>query len=470
MTFEWSKYQLAIFDNIANGTSKTTFIEATAGSSKTTSLLEGLNYIPRGKKSLLVAFNKKIADELKKRAPKSFEGEISTLHSLGLKSLGKTFRTKVNPERSMDIIKKIIGEDREKSELRYCLSRAVSMAKNTLSLTEKEIDNIIDDYDLDYPNEIFRDIFIKLVIKVMEECKASPEEIDFDSMIYLPNVLNVKVPKYDYVFLDEYQDVNFAQLELLKQTRSDNTRMFLFGDQMQNIYSFRAADPRNIIQMKQELNAHSLPLSISYRCPIKVVKEAQKFVKEMEWAPNAPEGIVEKITLNEMKKRAQPGCFIISRVNAPLIGLALHFIGQGIPANIQGRDLATNLQNLIKKSRVKNIDKFLMWLDNWSKKEIDRIKEKEGNPEQIMDKVECLKVLAEGCKDTKDLIANIKKIFSDDLSAKVILLGSTHALKGAEADQVFVLDWTYKYFNQEEKNIRFVAITRAKKELYLVSK
>lgn len=469
MTLKWSQYQLDIFDNVANVKSGHVFIEAKAGSSKTTSLLESLKHIPEGKKTLLCAFNTKIADELKTRAPK-FNGEIRTLHSLGYKALRDTFGTTFNAEKTTDIIQSIVGKGREKSELRYSLSQAVSLAQNSLSREYKEIDDLIDEYDISFPPEIFPDIFIKLVQKTLGAIEEDTQTADYNSMIYLPNIMKVKIKPWDYILVDEFQDLNFAQTSLILKTIHDDSRLFFYGDSQQNVYQFRCADPRNIINLKNTLNATTLPLSISYRCPIAVIKEAQRLVPSIEAAPNAIEGKVETITLSKLKSSAQMGCFILSRTNAPLIGLALYFISQGKPANIQGRDLGNNLLSLIKKSKCKKIDKFLEWVDKWSKKEIARLQEKDKDIEPVVDKVECFKALSDGCNSVVELTGNIDKLFIDKDDAKKIILSTVHRAKGLEREVVYLLDWTFKYFNQEEKNIRYVSITRSKKELYYVKK
>jgi DNA helicase-2/ATP-dependent DNA helicase PcrA len=469
MAIEWSEYQKAIFENVKNIKTGHVFVEACAGSAKTTSLLEALKHIPEGKTCLLAAFNKRIADELKKRAPKSFEGEICTIHSLGLKALGRTFKSSVEPDKTSNIIRELVGTGREKADLRYSLSRAVSMAKNSLALDEQAIDEMLDEYDLDFPQEIFRDIFIKLIIKVMDESKKDTSIVDFDDMVYLPNVLNCKIIRKDFVFIDEFQDINNSQLNLLLKTADEKSRIFMYGDKNQAIYRFRTADPKNIERIRETLNAESLPLSISYRCPVKVIKEAQRLVPHIEAAPNAKEGYLGRLTLKELKERAKPGCFILSRTNAPLIGLALHFLSKGIPANIQGRDLGSNLQSLIKKSKCKKLDKFMDWLDKWGKKEIERLKEKDKDIEPVLDKIECFKALGEGCENVSQLLDNIKELFSDEDDSKKIVCSSVHRAKGLERDVVYLLDWTFKYYNQEEKNIRYVAVTRSKDELYFVS-
>ena len=65
---EWSAYQLAIFRNIAEGKGHAC-VTATAGSGKTTVLVEGFRHVPKGCTVLMCAFNKSIAQELQSRAP-----------------------------------------------------------------------------------------------------------------------------------------------------------------------------------------------------------------------------------------------------------------------------------------------------------------------------------------------------------------------------------------------------------------
>ncbi len=85
---DWSTYQKAIFRNIAKGEGHTLII-ARAGSAKTSSLIEGAKYIPKGKKALFCAFNVSIKDELKSRL--SDRIECSTMHSLGLRGIKQRF-------------------------------------------------------------------------------------------------------------------------------------------------------------------------------------------------------------------------------------------------------------------------------------------------------------------------------------------------------------------------------------------
>ena len=85
---EWSSYQKALFKDIAQGEGHT-IVEAYAGASKTTSIVESFKYIPRGKKAIALAFNKIIQEELRSRSPSYVD--VLTFHSLGYRAIKQKF-------------------------------------------------------------------------------------------------------------------------------------------------------------------------------------------------------------------------------------------------------------------------------------------------------------------------------------------------------------------------------------------
>src|SRR6185436_16729146 len=71
----------------------------------------------------------------------------------------------------------------------------------------------------------------------------------------------------------------------------------------------------------------------------------------------------------------------------------------------------------------------------------------------------------------KDLKETIEKLFNDVDDSKKVIFSTTHKAKGLERDRVFMLANTYRYgpgVTGEEANLFYVAVTRAKKELYMV--
>src|SRR5271157_3304842 len=106
----WSAYQKDIFRDIAQGTGHTVVV-ARAGSGKTSTIVEGFKYLPKGKKTLMVAFNKSIAEELKQRAPSYVD--VMTLHSLGFRAIKQSFGADVvlDNDKAHVLVSTLIGDD-----------------------------------------------------------------------------------------------------------------------------------------------------------------------------------------------------------------------------------------------------------------------------------------------------------------------------------------------------------------------
>lgn len=259
-----------------------------------------------------------------------------------------------------------------------------------------------------------------------------------------------------------------------------------FGNQIlshNSLYSWRGVDTTVIKGIRQEPTTRILTLPISYRCPKQVVELVKPWVNNIEAAPNAKEGEIKDISLNEMYKKAQHGCFVLSRLNAPLIKVCMSFIRAGKRCNIQGRDIGKQLISLIKKSKKKQIPAFLTWLNTWKNEEVAKIMEKGYNPENVIDRYDCLVDLCDEFSSLEEVKEKIEELFDDSNEKNIIVCSSVHRAKGKERDVVFLLKWTFQiwfddlaelkeYANEDNEpaNIVYVAGTRTKDKLYLVSK
>jgi DNA helicase II / ATP-dependent DNA helicase PcrA len=464
----WSDYQRDIFRDIESGVGNTQ-VDAYAGSGKTSSIQEGFYHVPAGKNSLMCAFAKPIQIELEKRAPEGVT--VLTLHSLGFRASKKVFPRVGKPddkgEKLWGFIKADRGEEPETYEVREALAKTVSLAKGYLAHTVEEIDAVMDRHDID-PNET-RESFIASVQKIMLACKNDTSRMDFDDMIYFPNVHNIRLDKFGYVFIDEAQDLNAAQINIALNSCDIGGRVISVGDERQAIYGFRGADSNAIQNIVDRMHSKRLPLSVTYRCARRIVELAQTFVPGLEAAPNAEDGLVDQIQEEKIEQLVTPGDFILSRTNAPLIKWVMRLLKARIPANIQGRDVGKNLASLVKKSKKSDVGAFLAWLEEYRALEVERMVKAKRDPEQINDKVECLVNLSEGTRTTKELLFNISELFSDKDDHNRVILSTTHKAKGLERNRVFMLSKTYRPGKGiEEDNLTYVAITRAKRELYMV--
>jgi superfamily I DNA/RNA helicase len=181
--------------------------------------------------------------------------------------------------------------------------------------------------------------------------------------------------------------------------------------------------------------------------------------------------------MNKLMAAVLPGDFVLSRVNAPLVSIAMSLLKRGTRTVIAGRDVGKGLQGLITKFKAKSIPDLMAKIANWEQREIDRITKRyqlrpavlEQRIEAISDQADMLTSLAEGAASVYEVTSNITALFSDSSPGAVVTCSSVHRAKGLEAERVYVLADTLRSNTQEEVNITYVAITRAKKLLTYVA-
>lgn len=478
---QFSSYQKAIFLDTFKGTGHT-IIEALAGSAKTTTLIESTKYIPKGKKVIALAFNKSIQKELSERV--SSRTEALTFHSLGLRSIKQRFKTvEIDNNKIFNLIKDMGEVEKDDYDLISNLCDTVAHCKYSLTDAPSDIENLIWRFGIDTCG-LEQEKFIRIVIKTLSADKAQIEKVDFDDMCWYNFVYDLPLGCYDYVLVDEFQDLNRAQMLMAKKLCNPKEgRIFVYGDSFQNLYSWRSSDITIINELKKEDGAKTLTLPITYRCPKKIVELVRPWVPNIMCPETAKEGSIEDICLVKMYEIAKPGSFILSRTNAPLIRICLSLIREGKKANIQGRDIGKQLSIIIKKSKKKQIPAFLKWLSKWKDDEVEKLQSKGIKPDTVLDKYECLVNLCEDAGSLEDVQKNITELFSDADEKNMIICSTVHRAKGRERDVVFLLRWTFRvWFNQmqelkdegdefnEEGNIIYVAGSRTRDKLYLVNK
>jgi superfamily I DNA/RNA helicase len=460
----WSSWQKAIFNEIAVGTGNLIII-ARAGSAKSSSIIEGCKHVPKGKSSIFIAFNKSTQEELRNKLPHSTEA--LTTHGLGLRTVRSKFpNVEINKDKTIHIIEKILPKNRK--YLLDSVDKVASLCKATLTDSPSKIDALLDHYEVDV-GKVERSTFIKYVIDTLRSSKEDTSSVNFDDMIWFPIIYGIKPPTSDFVFIDECQDLNISQIRLALQSVKHGGRVIAVLDNFQSIYSWRGADSEMLGRLKKQLKPKELKLPISYRCPKRVIYLAQKLVPDIQAWDQSPDGEIHHIHTAEMMNYVKPGCFVLSRTNAPLIKWCMTFIKRGIRSNILGKDIGDYLLWIIKKSGKKSPDQFMIWLDKWAEKETLDRKSRGRSTAYILDRVECFRELCYQTSSLDEVEANIRKMFGEPGDKNIVLFSSIHKSKGMERDDVFVLHDTLKNDSQEELNCSYIAFTRARKRLYLVS-
>lgn len=478
----WSTQQEAIFGWFGSGVGNLV-VRARAGTGKTTTILEGIGRAPEGK-ILLAAFNKRIAEELQAKVRNS-AAEVKTLHAVGFSFIRRNWTgVRIDDERAERIARQVMGAQAPDPMVKLVIQLA-SKGKGMCPFPKPgQLAEIAIAHGLDADEEWEDEGWT--VERLERDAKACMDlatqkdgAIDFDDMVFVP-VRNQWVRGWwDLVVVDEAQDMNAAQLLLALGACRDDGRIAVVGDDRQAIYGFRGADSGSLDRLKSELAATELGLTITYRCPQSVVALAARLVPDYRAAPTAPAGTVRAIQEDRIAAEAEPGDFVLSRKNAPLVGVCLRLLREGKRASVQGKDIGRGLVALVRKWKSKSIPDFLVRLAKWEEREDKRLratgkKSADARIDLVHDQADTLRALSEGLSGPKELEARIEGLFSDaGPDARAVVCSSVHRAKGLEADRVFILEDTLIRTalpgrpapGREEANIEYVAITRARSEL-----
>lgn len=313
--------------------------------------------------------------------------------------------------------------------------------------------------------------------------KDPANRISFNDQVWLAVTMGWVRPSADLIFVDETQDMNLPQLVMVQRAVRKGGRICVVGDDRQCIYTFRGAHPDGMEMMRKALNARVLGLTVTRRCPKCVVRKVNHIVPDYQAADDAPEGEEKFVNEAELLESLQVGDAVLSRANAPLMGLCLALLRKGTPARIEGRDIGKRLVSIVRRFKAKSVPDFLRRVDAWVEKQRKRLdfgKNGKVRMAGIMDEAETLQAVAEGCANVFEIEQRITSLFqnSDDEGVKpAVVLSSTHKAKGLEWERTAILTWTFnkRWKNQssaqvrEEQNLWYVALTRTKFSITYVS-
>lgn len=487
--FVWSDEQKAIFKWFENGREHLV-VEARAGCAKTTTIEQGITKAPESS-ILYVVFNKKNQLEAVAKI-KDPRVKIVTHHALGLSYLKNLWpRLRADGFAESDRVK--IACPEFPVEFTFVVCRLISYLKNlyinpTLE-NAKEIAEV-KGIELFGENAKWNDQIPQIALDAIELSKTNRDNrISFDDMIYLPNVLGLIKPLFNLICCDETQDCNVPQLDTLQKALIPGGRICLVGDTMQGIYGWRGSLQNSMAIFKEKLKANELKLTITYRCPKVVVQKAQTLVPDYKFADFARDGELLSMEYKKAIESLKVGDVVLSRKNAPLMPVALKLIRNKVSAYVVGRDIAKKLIQIVNGLEAADTFDFGNKIQTWLDSRVGILTAKGGRMmaqkiELIKDEAETLQainhdVIATGGKSIQDIIDKIKSIFFDSEYVKrpSVVCSSVHRAKGLEWPTVYMLDETFYVSHpkqtqedkQEERNIHYVAITRAQNKLVCVN-
>ena len=496
-----SEVQIQLCDFICHGIGNAT-VESRAGSGKSKTIELLVNFVPKNKKVLVVCFNKHIAENLQKRFNgKDIDVSVMTYHSLGNKILSYkkhiNVKNNFNDNKYRNYIVTHVNElnpdyvtftSGKKTDYKRNLEKLINYARYNLMQSKKEILKIANKYGVNLvSNEC------EAVSKILKWGCEHIEEYDYQDMIWLPYELNIGaniIPlQFDYIFIDEGQDSSLAQQNLINICTKRNTRFVVFGDSFQTINSWAGSDEEAFLNFNKKPNVKKFTLNTSYRCAKKIAELAKQFVEDFTTPEWAIEGEVNyDVSINDIRE----GDMVLCRLTAPLVDLHLRLINENKPSKIRGIELGKELIDIVNNCSSNNvtdihseIEKNLIdrWIEISEKNEMS-LKDAASENDIMLgyDVILTLNIISKGIITKSELINRINELLiknteNNEESINNIHLTTVHKAKGLENDRVFILcpslmpsrlahkEWEIK----AERNLIYVAYTRAKKSLNFIS-
>jgi superfamily I DNA/RNA helicase len=464
-------------------------IAAYAGAAKTSTLVMVANAHPV--KSIMLTFNKALADEAKERFPSWVE--CRTTHSLAYQHFGDPMRNKLS--RPTGAYKNVAGTGSEigkyfktndfiymlkgERETRRMKQGGVGVAiKETVARFEQSADEKMTNAHVSCSpcdQHLLRDesamraykyLVLSHAMKLWElRCDLrSPVLATHDTYLKLYQLSKPNLSQYEILYLDESQDVIPVVMDIFL-SQVGRCKLFAVGDGYQNIYSWRGA-----VNGMLKLNWPEAKLSKSFRFGQAVGDLADMVLANDGMIQTDVKGW-EKLNTEVMRKDHIPVHLwdeqytMLFRTNGALIFEAVSLLEQGKKVNLEMDvgDFTKLLESAIclkngEMNKVKH--ESLIQFDNW----------KEMGDEAEVVKGELLRVYnmvkSGAVYKVLDTLRSHKNVHNPD-----VILTTAHKSKGREWNIVILADDFPSPFNEDgdwiglndmERNLLYVALTRVK--------
>ena len=263
------------------GSGKTTVI-----THRTKKLIE--EYGIDAKNILVITFTRAAALEMQERFSyimnnRNYPVTFGTFHSVYFRILKYAYNYNaaniLREEQKISILKEIIGYLRLEIEDE---GDFISDIISEISMVKGDMMDISHYYSKNCSETIFRQIYSQYNEKLIRS-----NLIDFDDMLVMcyelltkrPDILRLWQDKYQYILIDEFQDISRVQYEIIKMLAEPQNNIFIVGDDDQSIYRFRGAKPE-IMQkfVKDYDNPMRILLDVNYRSNKAIVEKSMKLI------------------------------------------------------------------------------------------------------------------------------------------------------------------------------------------------
>jgi len=457
--------------NFALTSKQSLLVNALAGTAKTTTV-ERLAIVDDRQPILYVVFNKRNQLEAEKRMPGHVLCKTANAlgHGVWARHIGR--RLVVSTRKTYDILKAVVdGLGRTERGEAYRsfpeILAAVRTAKISGYIPPDKFAGMTplchdDPFEVE-PTYLERYLLDKVLTLSIQA--AFDGSIDFDDQVYMPVLFGGTWPQFPLVVVDEAQDLSPLNHAML--ARLVTGRLIAVGDPYQSIYAFRGAVQGGMEVLHRNYSTEVRTLSVSFRCPRAVVRNAHWRVPHFKYPEWADEGEVNHLEEWPAASIAEDAA-IVCRSNAPLLSCAFRLLRMGRSIKLVGSDIGPNLVRALKKLGPESMTQTEM-LDAIDKA-AHAAELKSRAIASTADKYDCLRVFANQSQTMGEAIARAEDVFK---RGGAIQLLTGHKAKGLEFNTVYHLDphripTLYAKTEEEleqEMNVKYVIETRAKQTL-----
>lgn len=241
---------------------------------------------------LVVTFTRAAAREMKERflrlaGPKAAGVTFGTFHGVFYGILRQVYRIGgeniLSEDRRRALIRELIQayvrDIEDETDLMDSISREISTIKNG----RIELKNY---YSASCSRENFQKIY-----QGYQQTLKKKRLLDFDDiMLYCyelflkrPDILSLWQKKFQYILIDEFQDINKLQYDIVRMLAKPEDNLFIVGDDDQSIYRFRGAMPEIMLNFRKDYpEARQVLLNVNYRCSRPILRQAMKVIGNNE--------------------------------------------------------------------------------------------------------------------------------------------------------------------------------------------
>lgn len=277
---------------------------------------------------LVITFTKAAAVEMKNRFLRLM-GQNRTVVSFGTfhgiffsilkRAYGFTAKNIVSEEARIQALNEIIHRQRlEEADEKEFVSDLIS----EISLVKGNMIDLNNYYSINCSDEVFRTIYNEYNSRLRQA-----RLLDFDDMLVYcyellsqrPDILKMWQTKFQYILIDEFQDINKLQYDIIRMLAAPEDNLFIVGDDDQSIYRFRGAKPEIMLNFPQDYpSSKKILLDKNYRSTAKIVEAAGRLIthneKRFKKSINAVREEGQDIVIKEFKTIGEENTKLVEEI------------------------------------------------------------------------------------------------------------------------------------------------------------